>query len=184
LENASVGAICQFGIPQLVPIDGEISYEEIADSAGVDLDQIRRHIRHAMTRRIFKEPREGFVAHTAISRVLVDDPPLKDWVDMFSDDFFPGGANVVRAMQKYPGSQESSETAYALAHGGLPLFADLASDPARLGRFGRAMGSLSSGEGHNSKVLCNYPLWSKLGKATIVDVSGSTSLLVLFSHLT
>ena len=125
-----------------------------------------------MTNRIFHEPREGYVAHTAASRLLLDDAQMNDWVGLCSAEFFPAAARTVDAMALYPSSQEPTQTGFSLAHcPEKPMFAALGSDPARAKRFGNAMSSLTGGEGYEVDYLVdNYP-WADLGKATIVDVS-------------
>jgi hypothetical protein len=138
---------------------------------GVDEVNIRRLIRHAMTNRIFRESRDGYVAHTAISRVLLEDANMADWVGVCSAEFFPAAARTVDALQKYPASQEPTQTGYSLAHcPDKPMFAEMGKDPARAKRFGGAMGSLTGGEGYEvDHIVNNYP-WADLGEATIVDV--------------
>lgn len=67
---ASLQAISRFHIASKVPSNGLISYKELAPKAGVDEPMLRRLLRHAMTLRIFREPRPGMVAHTQASKLL------------------------------------------------------------------------------------------------------------------
>lgn len=159
----------------MVPVDGSASYADIAKAAGADEVDLRCLIRHAMTNRIFCEPREGYVAHTAASRVLLEDAQMNDWVGLCSAEFFPAAARTVDAMTLYPSSQEPSQTGFSLAHcPDKPMFAALGSDPARAKRFGNAMGSLTGGEGYEvDHIVNNYP-WAELGEATVVDVCHMT----------
>jgi hypothetical protein len=39
-------------------------------------------MRHAMTDRIFKEHRKGFVSHTAASKLIAEDPTMQDFLDV------------------------------------------------------------------------------------------------------
>jgi len=166
--------VCAFDIAKHVPLDGEASYAAIAKATGQDETNIRRVIRHAITNRIFREPRDGFVAHTAASAVFVKDQQMADWSGLCSIEFFGAAAKTVEAMKQYPGSQEPNETGYSLYHcPGQPMFADIAKDPARSKRFGNAMASLTGGEGYEIQyTIDNYP-WEELDAkgATIVDVS-------------
>lgn len=134
---------------------------------------LKRLIRHAMTNRIFREPSEGFVAHTAASRLLVDDSQMIDWVGLCSADFFPAAAHTVDAMVKYPGSQEPGEAGFTVAwrHEGTPMFMEIGKNPARAKRFGGAMSSLTGGEGYEVEYLVNGYPWADFGDATFVDVS-------------
>ncbi|OCK75619.1 O-methyltransferase [Lepidopterella palustris CBS 459.81] len=174
-DNLSLHAVYHFNVAKAVPIDGEVSYTELAKATGVDENNLKRLIRHAMTNRIFKEPREGFVAHTAASRLLVDDPQMIDWVGLCSADFFPAAAHTVDAMVKYPGSQEPSEAGFTVAwrHEGTPMFMEIGKNPARAKRFGGAMQSLTGGEGYEVDYLVDGYPWGDLGDATFVDIGGS-----------
>jgi hypothetical protein len=127
-----------------------------------------------MTCRVFREPREGYVAHTATSAVLFKDQQMNDWSGLNLDEFFPAAANAVEAMKRYPGSQEPNETAFSIAHcPGQPMFATISKDPTRAKRFSNAMESLTGGEGYEIKYMVdNYP-WKELDEkgGLIVDVS-------------
>jgi hypothetical protein len=155
-----------------VPEEGDISYADLAKALEIDETNLTRLIRHAMTNRIFLEPRSGYVAHSAASRVLKDDQQMVGWVGVCSSEFFQAAARTVESMQAHPGSQEPSESGYSLAHcPGKPMFSVLGNDPIRAKRFGAAMVSLTGGEGYEMDyVLDNYP-WGELPDgAVIVDV--------------
>ena len=47
-----------------------------------------------MTNHIFREPRAGVVAHTALSRVLAQDLRLRDYIGMVCEERFPASARV------------------------------------------------------------------------------------------
>ncbi|GME33715.1 putative o-methyltransferase family 2 protein [Neofusicoccum parvum] len=173
-DNLSLHAVYHFRLAQAVPADGDISLDALARAAGVDVVNVKRIVRHAITNRIFCEPRPGHVAHTAASRVLVDDPTMNDWVGLCSSDFFPAAARTVDAMEKWPGSQEPTQCGFSAAWGiEVPMFVEIGRDPARAKRFGRAMQSLTGGEGYEVDYLVNGYPWEALGSATVVDVGGS-----------
>lgn len=154
-----------------MPVDGDVSYTEIAAQTGLDETNAKRLIRHAMTNRIFTEPRPGYVAHTAASRVLLDDAAMVDWVGVCTSEFFQAAANSVEALQKFGNSQDPTETGYSEYWcPGKPMFETMLADPMRGKRFGGAMISLTGGEGYEvDYVVDNYP-WEELGDATVVDV--------------
>ncbi|OCL11850.1 O-methyltransferase [Glonium stellatum] len=174
-DNLSLHAVYHFNVAKAVPVDGEASYTEISKATGLDEVNLKRLVRHAMTNRIFKEPKDGYVAHTAASRLLVDDPQMIDWVGLCSADFFPAAAHTVDAMVKYPGSQEPGEAGFTVAwrHEGTPMFLEIGKNPARAKRFGGAMSSLTGGEGYEVDYLVNGYPWEELGDATFVDIGGS-----------
>ncbi|KAK8173319.1 S-adenosyl-L-methionine-dependent methyltransferase [Phyllosticta citrichinensis] len=173
-DNLSLNAVYRFNIAQAVPLDHPVSFDHVAKATGVDPVNVKRLVRHAMTNRIFCEPREGYVAHTAASRVLLDDPTMKDWVGLCTSDFFPAAAATVPAMIKWPGSQEPTQCGFSHAWNiDVPMFVEIGKNPDRAKRFGRAMQSLTGGAGYEIDHLVNGYPWEALGDAVVVDVGGS-----------
>ncbi|KAF2140298.1 uncharacterized protein K452DRAFT_335379 [Aplosporella prunicola CBS 121167] len=173
-DNLSLRAVYHFRIADAVPLEGETSFDHVAAAVSLDRVNVKRIVRHAMTNNLFCEPRPGYVAHTAMSRAMLEDPTLKDWVGLCSSDFFPAAARTVDAMEKWPGSQEPTHAGFAYAwNTDVPMFVEIGKDPARAKRFGRAMASLTGGEGYEVDYLVNGYPWADLGKATVVDVGGS-----------
>ncbi|PQE06932.1 6-hydroxytryprostatin B O-methyltransferase protein [Rutstroemia sp. NJR-2017a WRK4] len=170
----SIQAITRFNIAKSIPIHEEASYVDLAKECGINELDLRRIIRHAMTLRLFKEPKKDIVAHTAASRMLAEDQQVADYVAVSSNEFWPAAAQTLDAMVKWPGSQEPNETGFALANNtDKSLFAVLSQDPQRARRFGNGMKAFTEGTGYDLQyVVNNYP-WEGLGSGTIVDVGGS-----------
>lgn len=57
----------------LVPAEGEISLEELANKAGLDRDRTSRVVRLLVTHRFFQERRPGFISHNSFSIALQDE---------------------------------------------------------------------------------------------------------------
>ncbi|KAK6529440.1 hypothetical protein TWF281_008613 [Arthrobotrys megalospora] len=177
-DVSTLHVVTAFNIPEIVPTEGDISYAEIGEICKVPELKIRQVLRLAMTNRIFYEPRHGYVAHTAQSRLLREDPLMRNWVSYNTDDLAPASLQVVEALKKYPGSGETAETAFALANGNESLFQFLGARPERAKRFGTAMSAFSTGQGYAVEHLVNGYDWNKLPKdATIVDVGGATGFV-------
>lgn len=51
-----------------------------------------------MTSHIFQEPRKGIVAHTAASKMLADNPIMRDMVGMVSEELWPSATRVRHAL--------------------------------------------------------------------------------------
>jgi hypothetical protein len=169
----------EFKVADAVPLDGSISYQELAEKVNVPMLNLRRLIRHAMTNHIFREPTKGFVAHTRTSRLLVENAHLRAWVGFFSEDLWLPIANVVTAMKRWPGSGESSQTGVNVAYGtDLPWFDFLQRDEVVAKRYSLAMEAHGSGEGFSLAHTVNGYPWGGLGEATVVDVS----LLLSLTH--
>ncbi|EWC44256.1 hypothetical protein DRE_01082 [Drechslerella stenobrocha 248] len=177
-DVSTLHVITTFDIPKIVPLEGDMSFDEIGEKCKIPVLKVRQVLRLAMNNRIFYEPRHGFVAHTAASKLLREDPLMMNWVSYNTDDLAPASLKVVEALQKWPDSGETGETAFALANGGESLFQFLGSRPERAKRFGVAMSAFSTGQGYAVEHLLNGYAWDKLPKnATIVDVGGATGFV-------
>ncbi|KAI9832129.1 MAG: hypothetical protein M1819_004480 [Sarea resinae] len=173
-DSLSVRALTHFRIPEAVPLDGELSFEQIARDCNVDLDRSRRVIRHAMTNNLFQEPRPGFVAHTAASALLVKDQGLRHWVHMNVAEIWPAMSREVEAIEKYPGSEEPDQTGFCISNNTESvLFKELAKYPERAKVFAMGLGAWTNGEGFELDHLINGYPWVQFGKGTVVDVGGS-----------
>jgi hypothetical protein len=86
VNSLSLHAIYHFKVAEAVPINAEISYLDLSNQLNLDVTNLRRLVRHAMTNNIFREPRPGYVAHTSSSRLLARDAQLNAWVGFFSED--------------------------------------------------------------------------------------------------
>jgi hypothetical protein len=168
-----VAAINRWGLAKLIPLDGDISYEDLAQKTGVSESILRRILRHAMTSRLFCE-RNGNVAHTPTSRLLVEDLNLAAFVDLHTEVGLKSLAHSMDALQKWPDSTSPREVGYSIAlgkPGETSVYEDVAKDPTRTVDFGRAMQFFSSGEGYEvTSLVEGYP-WAKFGSGTVVDVS-------------
>jgi hypothetical protein len=130
-------------------------------------------LRHAMTSRLFCE-RDGKVAHTPTSRLLVQDLNLAAFVDLHTEIAFKSLAHTMDALQKWPSSTDPREVGYSMAlgrPGETSVYEDIAKEPTRMVNFGRAMQFFSSGEGYEVMSLVEAFPWADLGNGTVVDVS-------------
>jgi hypothetical protein len=169
----------EFKVAEAVPLTGNVSYEDltvkVVELSGIDMSTLtlRRLVRHAITSNIFTEPQRGFVAHNRTSRLLLEDEPLNNWVGFMSNDLWLPVAHVVKAMKKWPASEEPTETGVNLAYNqDKPWFDFLQQDQVFAKRYNLAMQAHGGGEGYSlQSVVDGYP-WSELADdATVVDVS-------------
>ncbi|KAL1987596.1 hypothetical protein VTN96DRAFT_3196 [Rasamsonia emersonii] len=174
-DMSSLRWIYHFNIAASVPLDRAVPFSEVAATAGVDEDRLKRILRHAMTNRLFCEPEPGLVAHTAASALLVRSPALNDWVGYTTEETYPASAKLVEAYEKFGTSQKPNESAYNIAFDtDEPMFVHLTKFPERERRFANTMVEMTSTEGYGTHHLVNGYPWEELGKATVVDVGGST----------
>ncbi|KAF3917610.1 O-demethylpuromycin-O-methyltransferase [Arthrobotrys entomopaga] len=174
-DVSTIHVIMHFGITHLVPKEGDISFQEIADKTALPLSKIRQVLRYAMNNRIFCEPRYGYVSHTAASVILRDDPFMQAWINYNCEDLAPSASKVVEALEKFPESRDTDTAPFALTQDGKGFFKFFNEYPERAQRFGVSMTLFSTSQGFTVDYLVKGYDWSKLPKnATIVDVGGAT----------
>lgn len=128
-----------------------------------------------MANRIFAEASPGRVAHTAVSRMMVEDPGFLDHVGMWTSEVAPVLTKMTEALVRFPDSGEPNETAFAIANGTeLGLYGFLADKPERARRFGQSMKFYTKGEASNIAHLTSSYDWAVLDKpdTVLVDVGG------------
>ncbi|TVY81174.1 O-methyltransferase gsfB, partial [Lachnellula suecica] len=168
----SVTALERFKIANSFPPGETSTFAKIAKSCSISESDCRRLMRHAMTFYIFSEPTPDVVAHTASSKALAEIPPVGSFIGFVAEEMLPASTRLVDAMQKWPGSEESNETGFALLYDtDVPMMQVASADPRRAQQMGNAMSFLHSRPGENVRYLVeNFP-WS--GSGLLVDIGGA-----------
>lgn len=161
------------GVPQAVPLHGEISVEELAATVGVDRSLLYRQLQFAFLLGMFREPREGFVAHTNLSSALVDFSP---YIKMRLSPLFAKG------VYKLPEALKLSRTASGVVPCQLAdsrqrsMWQMLEEDYPEgegMNLFSAAMiCTLSSTMGSSLGPFLQAFDWDSLGTGTVIDVGG------------
>lgn len=178
---SSVGALLEFNIPGLVPLDVPISLSELAVKSGLQEDKLSRIIRYAMTNFIFHEPSLGFVAHTAVSATLAREPQLATFLRLALVDLAPVAVALPRALRKWPQSESPTHCGVNAAFDTEePFFKWLSRDAGRQARFDEGMAGFSSagtvtGDRPQTVDVAAYP-WGKVlpPDGHVVDVGGGS----------
>jgi hypothetical protein len=183
---APLAAIYRFKIASHVPKESHISFADLANKCGLLEHDLRRVIRYAaIHHRVFSEPENGFVAHTAASKLLVENDMIVNLMGLTFAECWPAHARVsilnvmvewfltwqaVEVMAEK--SEEPNRSGYALANNTpLNMFEFLAQHPDRAKRFAGAMSSTSTA---SLEALVSYFDWATLPSgATVVDVGGA-----------
>ncbi|KAK7426527.1 Alpha-1,3-mannosyltransferase cmt1 [Neonectria magnoliae] len=178
LDTLSLQLINSYGIAKLVPVDAPIELAVLQTKTTLDPINLARALRHAMTNKVFHEPEPGLIAHTAASRMLAEDSDLQAWVGFNSEDIFPAAAHSLQSLRTHPDGTSLVRTGFNFAFNTVdkePMFATFGKDPVRAKRMGRAMASLTGGEGYEvSHFVDNYDLSDVDAKeGTFVDIGGS-----------
>lgn len=80
-------AIYSFRLPSVVPVEGRISYAELAAKIHMNEDVVRRIARYAITKHIFREVDGGDrLAYSATSTMLAESPMIMEWIGMVCED--------------------------------------------------------------------------------------------------
>lgn len=109
-NGTSLQAIYRFDIASKVPMYDEISFVELARLCDIYEPDLRRILRFAMCyHHCFREPRKGFVAHTATSRSIIERPGVKDALGVMFDECYQSYARVYSQTQPVLGSGNGSD---------------------------------------------------------------------------
>ncbi len=93
-DALTAAAVFHFKIVDHVPLNSEASFADVAAKCGLALRDFKMIVRYAMTNFIFCEPRPGFIAHTASSRLLAENKLIRALMAMGAGDVFPATSKV------------------------------------------------------------------------------------------
>lgn len=172
-EHSSLRLILRLKIPSMVPIGhgAEIPFSEIAQKTALPERDVCRILRHGMCRHIFVEPRKGFVAHTAISRLLAEDEQQHAIASTVTQVLEPALLHTADAVQKFPGSEEAKESAFSYVNNpGKSMWETFSEQP----EVGRRFGVFIGEAGLNESLLSGVD-W----KGVVVDIGGSHGIAMI-----
>lgn len=166
----------RFKLVEKVPLDGEISYEELAKETGINISAVQQLLRAAMTFHLFKEKRPGYVSHTSVTLFLLRNEVLRDCTGFTTEDMLPACLGIVDALLADPAANDPSKSGYMMAHGASDpsFYMHLAKDPEKIRRFTNCMSQATAGPEWSLHYLTDFFDWASLGSGTVVDVGGST----------
>ncbi|KAL4865955.1 hypothetical protein BDV12DRAFT_187770 [Aspergillus spectabilis] len=159
-DITALAVVIEFDLARHVPLHSDISFKDLSLVSSAPLGRLERVLRLLFVRRIFYEPRPGYIAHTTASERLVTNPDLTAFLGHCTHEAFPAASRLVDSLRKYPDSEEPSEAGFNIAFG--------TRDPL----FNQGMAGLSKSGGRSvQQVVDGFP-WESLGEATVVDVGG------------
>ncbi|KAL9082681.1 MAG: hypothetical protein Q9165_008822 [Trypethelium subeluteriae] len=170
-DGASLHGIHRFDIDKAFPVGQESTYEEISQKCGLNVIDVRRVLRHAMTNGIFSEPRPGVVAHTAASKLLSQNGIVRDFVGASSEESMPAMVGLVDALSKWGFARGPEESGFCLAHNSSLGFWDFMKEhPERGNRWANAMSAYATTVPIDG--LLKSIDWAALGEGPVVDIGG------------
>jgi ubiquinone/menaquinone biosynthesis C-methylase UbiE len=172
--------IYRYRVAQHVPLDSSISFTDLAKACAINENLLTRLLRHAMVFHLFHEPKVGFVAHTIDSRLLATDSDFFDAVGCLFEDMGAGAQNIVKAIEKWPGSDERNHSACCYTYNtDKPWFAYLQQFPERFRKFSAMMQWVGEAQDSFQKnILTLYP-WEIFGEGTVVDMGGGNGQVII-----
>jgi hypothetical protein len=171
----SLQAIYRYEIAFSFDVDKETTFEEISRKCNIDESDVRRLLRMATANHIFHEPRKGVIAHSSLSKMIVEVPYVHAFIGLVCDLMWPAGTRTIDAMQKWPGSEEPTHTGVSLnSSSGDSLWDMFKNDTAMGKRFADAMMFLQTAPVFSLDHLVHDLKWGDEGSpGVLVDVGGS-----------
>ncbi|KAK8061735.1 hypothetical protein PG994_008101 [Apiospora phragmitis] len=183
--KADAATIFQFGIPQRIPLNDTegITYAELARQTGLAQSALETILRAAIVHRVFREPTQGRVAHSAASRLWATDPVVHDLMGLKILDNGLHVGFIAQALERYPKADEPTDSAAAVLHAALEgkqpqeqrstWFEILEREPARSGRARTAMNMMDKRDGVSLRHLVDGYDWASLPTdSLVVDLGG------------
>ena len=155
---------------QLVPAHGDITLEDLAKQAGLDLDRTSRVVRQLMTYRIFEEHRPRVVSHSSTSLLMQQDEELRSVVHYSLDEMLKAAADCNITLKAHPYEAHQNLNPFVTRHG-VGIFEFYKNDPEKARRFAKAMAGLRKMDRHIDNLLKDGFNWSAI-KGTVIDCGG------------
>ena len=157
-----------------------ISYSELAKKIlKVPEQRLIRMIRHAMQSHFFYEPKQGYVAHSALSAGLVTSSAMRSSFEFLMQTSIPMMPALIQATEKHGQDAEKAENATMgiVLKGGdsiNPFEIWQHQDPEKFSGFMEFM--KASVEGTTIQQIVDGYNWKGLGEGTVVDVRRLSAL--------
>ena len=155
---------------QLIPAHGDITLEDLAKKAGLDVDRTGRIVRQLMTYRFFEELRPRVISHSSTSLVMQQDEELRSVVHYSLDEMLKAAADCNISLKANPSEAHQNQNPFVTRHG-VGIFEFYKNDPEKARRFAKAMAGLRRMDRHLDYLLKDGFDWSAI-KGTVVDCGG------------
>ncbi|KAK8099975.1 O-methyltransferase [Apiospora kogelbergensis] len=174
-HTATLHTLYKFEIAKHVPLDGPISYADLASRCGLSESSTQRRVRAAISLRIFSETPAGLVQHNAASLAL-GTTTLHDWLGMATEELAPAALKIAESTEKHPACDDPAKSSFSIANDGggeKDLFAIVSKQPHRMERFAKAMAWSMKVPGMEPRYTVDNLGWGNNNcPKVIVDVGG------------
>ncbi|KAF2804125.1 O-methyltransferase [Mytilinidion resinicola] len=172
----------EFGFFTIVPESEDgIAVEKIARQAGMDASRARQVLRLLCTHRVFREVKEGWFAHTAMSAVFKRDENLRAAGHFGMDEIFKAASSTSDTIKASPHKSDVEHSPFRTRLGA-SMFEYYEQHPDHAARFAKAMAV-----DRKPSALADLFPWDTLN-GTVVDVGGGSGHIAIalahrFPHL-
>lgn len=126
-----------------------------------------------MNLHLFCEPTKGYIAHTADTRLLVQDPSLFDLALTLLENLRPATLKLPEAIDTWPGSESPSNTGWQLAYNTEKLMYETISENVEVQRrFSAHLEQIAKQDPRTGEKLAAMFAWGDFRDATVVDIGG------------
>ncbi|KAF2704101.1 NAD(P)-binding protein [Pleomassaria siparia CBS 279.74] len=112
--------ILRHDIPSRVPLLGTISVEALAQQCLLDKHHLLRGLRCAQAWRLFREPEQEGIGHTATPRLLKEDGCFRFWITNATEQVWSSVPHLAGRCHLWPSgprSEDPAQTAWSLSQG-------------------------------------------------------------------
>ncbi|KAL7755589.1 hypothetical protein ACKLNR_014687 [Fusarium oxysporum f. sp. zingiberi] len=154
----------------LVPSDGAIPFEELAEKSGLDADRTKRVVCYLATHHVFCVSQPGLVSHTAFS-IAMRDEELRSVVHYSFDEMLKAAVETGTSLKATPYESDKTHCPFTARHG-VSIFEYYAKHTDKALRFAKAMAAYRRMENSTVELRDNFP-WQRL-EGTVVDIGGGS----------
>ncbi|KAJ6497499.1 O-methyltransferase-domain-containing protein [Mycena sanguinolenta] len=155
-----------------------LTAEELSQKTGYEKSKCARIMRLLATNHIFNQTGPERFSNNRTSAALINNPPLANYIDMYGAEAYASSQHLLAAFKDGSLSLESAAFTRDKIYNpdGKTYWEYNDENSERHDKFATAMAG--SAQTNLPALLNDYP-WSKLGKATVVDVGGGIGTLSL-----
>ena len=152
-----------------MPLNGSISYDELAESVGLSKLTVQRVMYTLMCVHIFHQPKPNDVAHTRLSHKLATHKGIDGYLTMGQDYLHRSCYHIADALVKWGSVEDNHRTGFNIAMGtDRAIFEYVEEHKEVQNIMSESMEYMSS---YKKDGLISGFDWESLGDATVVDVS-------------
>ncbi|RAH70083.1 uncharacterized protein BO66DRAFT_438444 [Aspergillus aculeatinus CBS 121060] len=169
MQNPSLSghAIVRLGIAESFPPEGT-TVTALAQKLRLREDLVRRLLAHSATYHVYYESEPDRFVHTAASRLLAENPGMRDWIRLGCEELLPATMQIANAILRYPSSEEPKHCGWNIQNQtSEPIFRALAGMPDRASLFARAMSWHAREPGFSPRYLAEAFPWQST--STLLD---------------